>query len=93
MGINDYREGRYAGAIRQLTAAARPASHHLVRTLAQHYLAMARHRLGQQELARAHRTHLHKLLDQPRGMKDAEALDLMREAQALIAPPRATTER
>jgi hypothetical protein len=27
--------------------------------------------------ARAKLTHLHKLLDQPRGMKDTETLDLM----------------
>jgi WD40 repeat protein/Flp pilus assembly protein TadD len=57
------------------------------------FLAMSHHRLGQQEQARANLARLHKLLDQPRGMKDAEALDLMSEAQALIAPPRATTER
>jgi hypothetical protein len=51
------------------------------------------HRLGQREQARADLTHPHKLLDQPRGMKDAEAIDLMHEAETLIAPPRATTER
>ena len=43
--------------------------------------------------ARAKLAHLHKLLDQPRGMKDTETLDLMHEAEALIAPPRATTEQ
>jgi hypothetical protein len=51
------------------------------------------HWLGQPEEARADLAHLHKLLGQPRGMKDAETLDLMREAEALIAPARATTER
>jgi hypothetical protein len=57
------------------------------------FLAIAHHRLGQHDQTRANLAHLHKLLDQPRGMKDAEALDLMHEAEALIAPPRATTER
>ena len=52
MGINDYREGRYAGAIRQLTAAARPASHRYARALAQLFLAMAHQRLGHEAEAR-----------------------------------------
>jgi hypothetical protein len=41
---------------------------------------MDHHRLGQHEQTRAVLARLHKLLDQPRGMKDAEALDLMHEA-------------
>jgi hypothetical protein len=36
---------------------------------------------------------LREILDQQRGTKDAQTLDLMHEAEALIAPPRATTER
>src|SRR5262249_25411075 len=56
-------------------------------------LTMPHHRPGHHEQARATLAQLHKLLDQPRRMKDAEALDLMREAQALIPPPRATIER
>ncbi len=46
-GINDYREGRYAGAIRQLTEVTRPSAHPLARTLAHIFLAMAHQRLGQ----------------------------------------------
>jgi hypothetical protein len=90
LGAAYYRAGHYRETIETLEKADRldkesPAA------LA--FLAMAHHRLGQHEQARANLAHLHKLLDQPRWMKDAEALDLMREAQALIAPPRASTER
>ena len=46
-GINDYREGRYGGAIRQLTEVTRPSAHPLARTLAHIFLAMAHQRLGQ----------------------------------------------
>ena len=57
------------------------------------FLAMAHHRLGQHEQARANLAHLHEPPRPTAGMKDAEALDLMRKAQALITPPRATIER
>ena len=50
-------------------------------------------RLGQHQQARAVRARLRALFDQPHWAKDADALDLMHEAEALIAPPRATTER
>ena len=33
------------------------------------------------------------LFDQPQRAKDAEALELMHEAEAMIAPPSASTER
>jgi hypothetical protein len=51
-GVNDYREGRYAGAIRQLTEVTRPSAHPLVRTLARLFLAMAHQPLGQVAEAR-----------------------------------------
>ena len=51
-GINDYREGRYAGAIRQITETARPARHRLVRALSQLFLAMAHQRSGHEAEAR-----------------------------------------
>jgi hypothetical protein len=54
---------------------------------------MAHHRLGQREQARAALARLRQRLDQDRATKDAEALDLMHEAEALISAPRATTER
>jgi WD40 repeat protein/serine/threonine protein kinase len=57
------------------------------------FQVMAHHRLGQQEQARAVLARLRALFDQPQRAKDAEALDLMHEAEALIAPPRATTEQ
>jgi WD40 repeat protein len=90
LGAALYRAGRYREAIETLGAAERPDAGSPA-ILA--FRAMAHHRLGQHDEARANLAHLHKLLDQPRGMKDAEALDLMHEAEALIAPPRATTER
>ena len=36
---------------------------------------------------------LRALFDQPHRVKDSEAIDLMHEAEALIAPRRVTTER
>jgi predicted Zn-dependent protease len=90
LGAAFYRAGRYQEAIDTL-GAVDPPDRSSPAVLA--FLAMANHGLGQHEQARANLAHLHKLLDQPRGMKGAEALDLMREAEALIAPPRATTER
>jgi hypothetical protein len=54
---------------------------------------MAHHRLGHREQARAVLARLRALFDQPHWAKDAEALALMHEAEALISPPRAATER
>jgi tetratricopeptide (TPR) repeat protein len=51
-GINDYREGRYAGAIRQLTATAQSTGHTFARTLTHFFLAMAHQRLGHEAEAR-----------------------------------------
>jgi tetratricopeptide (TPR) repeat protein len=90
LGAALYRAGRSQEAIETLKAAnqsdqASPA----VLT----FLAMAHHRLGQREQARAVLARLREILDQPRWAKDAETLDLLHEAQALIAPPGATTER
>jgi len=90
LGAALYRAGRYREAIETLGTADRsdkgsPA--------ALTFRALAHHRLGQHEQARANLARLRALFDQPRRAKDAEALDLMHEAEALIAPPRATTER
>jgi hypothetical protein len=54
---------------------------------------MAHHRLGQREQACADLARLGKRLDQPRWARDPETLGLAHEAQALIAPQAATTER
>ena len=85
-----YRAGRYQEAIETLEGADRPDTGS---PAALAFLAMAHHRLGQREQARAVLARLREVLDQPRWAKDAETLDLMHEAEALIAPPRATTER
>jgi hypothetical protein len=57
------------------------------------FLAMAHHRLGRHDQARAVLARLRALLDEPHRAQGAEALDLMHAAEALIAPPWATTER
>jgi Flp pilus assembly protein TadD len=90
LGAALYRAGRYREAVETMGKAGRldtgsPAA------LA--FLAMAHHRLGQREQARAALARLGQSLDQPRGSKDAETLGLVHEAQALIAPQAATTER
>jgi hypothetical protein len=90
LGAALYRAGRYQEAVESLEEADRldkdsPAA------LA--FLAMAHHQLGQREKARAALARLRQSLDQPRGTKDAETLGLVHEAQALIAPQAATTER
>src|SRR5262249_2612448 len=51
-GITDYREGRYAGAIRQLTEVTRTSTHPWKRTVAPLFLATAHQRLGQVAEAR-----------------------------------------
>jgi tetratricopeptide (TPR) repeat protein len=51
-GVNDYREGRYAGAIRQLTEVTRSSARSSARTVAHLFLAMAHQRLGQVAEAR-----------------------------------------
>jgi WD40 repeat protein len=90
LGAALYRAGRYREAIKTLEKADRPDTGS---PAALAFLAMAHHRRGQHEQARANLAHLDKALDQARAMKDAEALDLMHEAEALFARPRATTKR
>src|SRR5262249_29809937 len=57
------------------------------------FLAMAHHRLGRAEQGRAALARLREILDRPPWAQDAAALDLAHEAEALIAPKAATTER
>jgi tetratricopeptide (TPR) repeat protein len=90
LGAALYRLGHYREPIEALAAADRNGKGS---PAALAFQALAHHLLGQYEQARAKLAHLHKVLDQPRGMKDAEALDLMGEARALIAPQAATTDR
>jgi WD40 repeat protein len=90
LGAALYRAGRYQEAVESLGRADRPDQGSPV-VLA--FLAMAHHRLGQHEQARADFARLRQSLDQPRWAKDAEARDLVHEAEALIAPQVATIER
>ena len=90
LGAAQYRFGRYLEAIETLGKANRLDKGSPVIPA---FLAMAHHRLAQQEQARADLARLRELFDQPRWAKDTEALDLMHEAQALIAPQVATTAR
>ena len=57
------------------------------------FRVMAHHPLGQHEQARAVLARLREILEQPHGTKDAETLDLVHEAHALVAPQAMTTER
>jgi Tol biopolymer transport system component len=90
LGAALHRAGRYREAIETLGRADRPDQSS---PAALAFLIMAHHRLGQQEQARADLARLREALNQPRWAKGAETLDLVHEAQALIATPRATTER
>jgi cytochrome c-type biogenesis protein CcmH/NrfG len=90
LGAALYRAGRYREAIETLGKADRPDQSSPA-VLA--FLAMAHHHLGQHDQARADLARLREILDQPRGTKDAETLGLVHEAQALIAPQAAMTER
>ncbi len=62
-GIIDYREGRYAGAIRHLTEVSRSSMNAFARTLAHLFLAMANHRLGHEAEARRELDAARKPLD------------------------------
>jgi Flp pilus assembly protein TadD len=89
LGAALYRTGRYQEAIETLEKADRPDT---ASPAVLAFLAMGHHRLGQREQARTELARLRELLNQPRWAKNAEALDLMHEAEALIVQP-ATTER
>ena len=49
------------------------------------FRAMAHHRLGRQEEARAVLARLLEILDRTRGTKDEDSLNIVREAEALIS--------
>ena len=89
LGAALHRGGRYQEAIDTLGAADQPDRSS---PAALAFRAMAHHQLGQHEQACAVLARLRGIVDQPHWAKDAETLDLMHEAEALIAPPRATTE-
>jgi hypothetical protein len=90
LGAALYRSKRYREAIETLSAVDRLGKSSPA-VLA--FLAMAHHQLEQREQARSALARLRELLNQPRWKKDAEALDLAHEAEVLIAPSAATTER
>jgi eukaryotic-like serine/threonine-protein kinase len=89
LGAAQYRAGRFREAIATLEGAEPP---HKGSPAVLAFLAMAHYQLDQREQARADLACLRELLDQPRWAKDAETLDLVHEAQALVGPA-ATTER
>jgi dipeptidyl aminopeptidase/acylaminoacyl peptidase len=82
LGAALYRSGRYREAIETLEKADR-LDNGSPEVLA--FLAMAHHRLGQQEQARTVLARLLKILDRTRGTKDADSLNLVHEAEALIS--------
>jgi hypothetical protein len=81
LGAAYYRAGDYREAIETLEKADRldPDS-----PAALAFRAMAHHRLGRQEQARAVLVGLLEILDRTRGTKDADSLNLVHEAEALI---------
>jgi hypothetical protein len=87
LGAALYRVGRSREAIQTLGGADR-AGEGSPAVLA--FLAMAHHRLGQREQTRAAVARLREVLDQTRWTKDAEALGLGQEAEALTGPVAAT---
>jgi WD40 repeat protein len=81
LGAALYRTGRYREAIDTLGPADRPDQSP---PAALTFLAMAHHRLGEEEQARAVLARLLEIPDQPRGTNDADSLGLVHEAEALI---------
>ncbi len=88
LGAARYRAGNFREAIEILEKVER-LDNNSPTTLA--FLAMAHHRIGQEVQARAVLARLLALSDRLHRVKDGDALDLMHEAEALIAPSRATT--
>jgi hypothetical protein len=85
-----YRAGRYQEAIEILNGADRPDAGS---PAALAFLAMAHHHLGQHEQVQVLLARLRELINQPRWARDAEALDLMHEARALITTQGAKAEK
>jgi hypothetical protein len=85
LGAAQYRAGRYREAERTLSQAAR-----LTETVPADlvFLAMAQHRLGQSEAAKATLIVLREMMRQAPWSADPEALGLMREAQTLLSAAR-----
>jgi WD40 repeat protein len=90
LGAAQYRAGRYREPI-EIPGRADRLDEDSPTKLA--FLAMAHHRLGQQAQARAVLVRVREVLDHPRVTTDAETLDLMHEAEALIAPQAATNKK
>jgi hypothetical protein len=90
LGAALYRAGRCREAVETLRASDRPDK---ASPVALAFLAMAHYRLGQREEARAVLAQLRQFVDNPHGSRDTEILDMIHEADALIACQVATTER
>jgi WD40 repeat protein len=76
-----YRAGRYREAIETLEKADRLEKYS---PAALAFLAMARHRLGQNDQARAGLARLLKIPEEPGGTTNSDSVDLVHEAEALI---------
>src|SRR5262249_13247121 len=82
LGAAQYRAGKSAAAHKTLMNAEQGYPD-LPANLA--FLAMAQHRLGEKEEAKATLARLRQVMRQERWAKDAEAQDLLREAEAVMA--------
>jgi hypothetical protein len=83
LGAAQYRAGRFAEAVATLEQAERLAEL-IPADLA--FLALAQHRLGEPDQARASLARLRAIVEQPGGPKDPETLGLWREAAATVSP-------
>jgi tetratricopeptide (TPR) repeat protein len=84
LGAAQYRVGRYQEALASLTHADQPDASQPVELA---FLAMAQHRLGRAADARSTLSRLRNLATQSRWKEDADARDLMHEAEALVIVP------
>jgi WD domain, G-beta repeat len=81
LGAAQYRVGRYQDALATLT---RGDQHDQDSPADLAFLVMAQHRLGHGDQARAALSRLRELVTQPDWTDDAEARDLLHEAEALV---------
>src|SRR5581483_3155384 len=86
LGVAQYRAGKYGEAVETLRRSGEVRNHQPADMI---FLAMALHRLGRAEEARATLTRIREMMTQSRRTVDAETKRFLAEAEALIDPPAA----
>jgi hypothetical protein len=91
LGVSLYRGGNYAEAVKILTQSdwLDWKEYHSSDPADLAFLAMAHHRLGQEEQAEEVMAQLRRTMKEPSWAKNAEAQDFFREAEALLHRPAA----